>query len=59
MASFNVLGKKRILQLHPDLAGRMADEGRLTEESTREQAAAEIHMLTAADKLEMNKLNAR
>ncbi|MDF1813645.1 MAG: 2-oxo-4-hydroxy-4-carboxy-5-ureidoimidazoline decarboxylase [Verrucomicrobiales bacterium] len=39
--------QKELIQAHPDLAGKLAAGGKLTEESTREQAAAGI---TKADK---------
>lgn len=38
-----------LLRAHPDLVGRLAREGRLTEHSAREQAAAGLDQLTAAD----------
>jgi OHCU decarboxylase len=34
-----------LIQAHPDLAGRLAQQGQLTAESTREQASAGLHQL--------------
>lgn len=45
------------MKLHPDLAGKLADEGQLTHESTQEQKAAGLDKLTTDEKQEMNKLN--
>ena len=45
--------------LHPDLAGRLADEGKLTSESTREQKSAGLDKLSIAEKEKMNQLNSR
>lgn len=42
--------KRRILCLHPDLAGRLLDEKRLTAESANEQASAGLDQLTAQQK---------
>lgn len=39
-----------ILKLHPDLAGRVADLGQLTQESTEEQKAAGLDKLTPEQK---------
>lgn len=39
------LAKERILQYHPDLAGKLAGEGKLTTESTAEQASAGLNEL--------------
>lgn len=49
--------KIRILQLHPDLAGRLAAEGKLTAESTQEQKAAGLDRLDAAEAIELQTLN--
>ena len=37
-----------LIRAHPDLAGRLAQQNRLTAESTREQASAGLHQLTIA-----------
>lgn len=49
--------KGKILQLHPDLAGKLAQEGQLTHESTEEQKAAGLNKLTLLQKKEMDYLN--
>jgi len=38
-----------LIQAHPDLVGRLAREGKLTTESTREQAGAGLDRLSAAE----------
>jgi 2-oxo-4-hydroxy-4-carboxy-5-ureidoimidazoline decarboxylase len=52
-------GKEVVLKLHPDLAGRLADEGKLTKDSLREQQNAGLHKLTPEEKTQINELNAR
>jgi 2-oxo-4-hydroxy-4-carboxy-5-ureidoimidazoline decarboxylase len=60
-ATVAAAGRDRQLALvraHPDLAGRLARAGRLTEASAREQAAAGLDRLAPADAAEMQRLNA-
>ncbi|XP_067000738.2 2-oxo-4-hydroxy-4-carboxy-5-ureidoimidazoline decarboxylase isoform X2 [Anabrus simplex] len=52
-------GKERVLLLHPDLAGRLAEQGQLTHESSREQKSAGLDSLSPADKTRINELNKR
>jgi OHCU decarboxylase len=47
-----------VLKAHPDLAGRLAQAKRLTEESTREQASAGLDALTDKERELFTKLNA-
>ncbi|CAG0909807.1 unnamed protein product [Cyprideis torosa] len=47
-----------VLQAHPDLAGKLAAAGRLTKESTAEQAGAGLDMLTDEERATFNSLNA-
>ncbi len=47
-----------VLRAHPDLAGKLAAAGRLTAESTAEQAGAGLDMLTDAERAEFTELNA-
>jgi 2-oxo-4-hydroxy-4-carboxy-5-ureidoimidazoline decarboxylase len=47
-----------LIRAHPDLAGRLARQNRLTAQSTREQASAGLHQLTAAEFTEFQALNA-
>lgn len=49
--------QENILQLHPDLAGKLADEGKLTEESSFEQASAGLNAMTKEQKIQMNNFN--
>lgn len=57
LETIDLSDKERILKLHPDLAGRLADAGQLTKESTAEQASAGLTQLTVIQKSELNKLN--
>jgi len=53
-------GRERQLALvraHPDLAGRLAGAGRLTEASAREQSSAGLDRLAPAEASEMRRLN--
>jgi OHCU decarboxylase len=47
-----------VLTAHPDLAGKLAEARRLTEESTKEQASAGLDALTDAERERFTKLNA-
>ncbi|PHO03551.1 polysaccharide deacetylase [Rhodobacteraceae bacterium 4F10] len=46
-----------VLRAHPDLAGKLASAGRLTAESTSEQASAGLNMLTDEERGTFTKLN--
>ena len=47
-----------VLRAHPDLAGKLASAGRLTAESTGEQASAGLDHLTDAERATFQRLNA-
>jgi 2-oxo-4-hydroxy-4-carboxy-5-ureidoimidazoline decarboxylase len=47
-----------LIRAHPDLVGRLAKEGRLTRESTAEQAAAGLTTLSAAEAEAFERYNA-
>ena len=47
-----------VLRAHPDLAGKLAAAGRLTAESTSEQAGAGLNMLTDEEREAFTRLNA-
>ena len=47
-----------VLNAHPDLAGKLAAAGRLTEDSTSEQASAGLDMLTDGERAAFGRLNA-
>lgn len=47
-----------VLTAHPDLAGKLAAAGRLTAESTAEQAGAGLNLLTDKERATFQKLNA-
>ena len=46
-----------VLRAHPDLAGKLAQSGALTEESTSEQAGAGLDQCSAAEFKEFTDLN--
>jgi OHCU decarboxylase len=46
-----------VLTAHPDLAGKLAQARRLTEESTKEQASAGLDALTDAERARFTELN--
>ncbi len=50
--------KLKVLQAHPDLAGKLAAAKRLTAESTAEQASAGLDALTDAERSTFERLNA-
>jgi urate oxidase len=49
--------KLALIQAHPDLAGRLARAGRLTPDSTKEQASAGLDQLTDAERERFEALN--
>lgn len=49
--------KLALIRAHPDLAGRLAQQRKLTAESTREQASAGLNQLTDAELAEFQQLN--
>jgi OHCU decarboxylase len=49
--------KLALVQAHPDLAGKLAQAGRLTAESTHEQASAGLDRLTDAERATFTRLN--
>jgi len=51
------IGHEGILRSHPDLAGRIALQGLLTTESTKEQLAAELNTLSDSERSTLNDLN--
>ena len=48
----------RLIEAHPDLVGRLAREGRLTRESTAEQAAAGLDAVSPAEAAAFDRYNA-
>ena len=51
--------QRALIEAHPDLAGRLARQNRLTAESAREQASAGLSRLSDAELAEFQKLNDR
>jgi OHCU decarboxylase len=49
--------KRALIEAHPDLAGRLACAGRLTADSSREQAGAGLDRLTDDERARFTKLN--
>ena len=49
--------KLALIMAHPDLAGRLARAGRLTAESSREQASAGLDQLTDEERARFTELN--
>ena len=49
--------KLALINAHPDLAGRLARAGRLTPDSTREQASAGLDQLTDEERARFTELN--
>jgi len=47
-----------LIRAHPDLAGRLAQAGKLTAESTREQASAGLNQMGAEELMRFQDLNA-
>lgn len=58
LENVNFEDKIAILRSHPDLAGKLLDENKLSEESAQEQAAAGLDQLTTEQKTELVRLNA-
>ncbi len=58
VAAASVERRVQLIAAHPDLAGRLAREGRLTVASSREQAAAGLDRLTADERARFDRLNA-
>lgn len=54
-----MLGQEGILRLHPDLAGKMAQMGSLTTESSNEQLSAGLNQLTPDEVATLQNLNIR
>lgn len=53
LENISVDDKIAILQSHPDLAGKLADENKLSSESTQEQASAGLNKLSNEQKSEL------
>ena len=49
--------QRALIRAHPDLAGRLAQAGQLTADSTKEQAAAGLDRLTPDEAAEITRLN--
>ena len=58
MRSASAERQRALIEAHPDLAGRMAQLGQLTAESTREQASAGLNLMSADEMAAFQTLNA-
>lgn len=58
LENLSVNDKVAVLQSHPDLAGKLLEQNRLSSESAKEQAGAGLHLLTDKQKEQLVKLNA-
>ena len=57
MRSANRVKQLALINAHPDLAGRLAQQKKLTSESAREQSGAGLDQLTEAELAEFMRLN--
>lgn len=57
LETISIDDKIAILQSHPDLAGKLLDENKLSEESAQEQASVGLNELTAEQKLQLVQSN--
>lgn len=57
LSNLDDASKEKILQLHPDLAGKLASENKLTEESTLEQASAGLNRISTEQHQQLNAMN--
>lgn len=57
LETLSVEDKIEVLQSHPDLAGKLLDENKLSEESAQEQASIGLNKLTVGQKTELVQLN--
>lgn len=51
------VSKEKILQLHPDLAGKLAVDEKLTKESALEQASASLNLISSEQRQQLNEMN--
>lgn len=57
LSNLDDASKEKILQLHPDLAGKLACEDKLTEESAEEQASAGLNHISNEQRKQLNVMN--
>lgn len=57
LGSLSQSEKENVLIKHPDLAGKLAEEGKLTTESQNEQKIAGLDAMTREEKQTLNNLN--
>lgn len=59
LQNLSINNKVVVLQSHPDLAGKLFDENKLSNESTDEQISAGLNQLTVAQSFQMLELNTK
>lgn len=59
LQNLNANNKVSVLQSHPDLAGKLLDENKLSNESADEQFSAGLNQLTVKQSLQMLELNTK
>lgn len=59
LKDLNINNKVAVLQSHPDLAGKLLDEKKLSNESTDEQMSAGLNQLTVKQSFQMLELNTK
>lgn len=57
LGSLDDASKEKILQLHPDLAGKLASDEKLTVESAQEQASAGLQSISNEQRQQLNEMN--
>jgi OHCU decarboxylase len=57
LRKFSADAKERLILAHPDLAGRLARAGKLTADSSKEQASAGLDQLTDEERDQFSSLN--
>ncbi|XP_063989164.1 rhomboid-related protein 1-like isoform X2 [Diachasmimorpha longicaudata] len=55
--ALDIYGKESVLLSHPDLAGKLCDEKKMTQESESEQNIAGINAMTREERFALNNLN--
>lgn len=57
LSSLDDSSKEKILQLHPDLAGKLASDEQLTVESAQEQASAGLDSISRVQRQQLTEMN--
>lgn len=57
LSNLDGASKEKVLQLHPDLAGKLASDEQLTMESAQEQASAGLNSISNEQRQQLNEMN--